>query len=112
MAVTGDVRRGRLAPALVGYGVTLGVMAVLATGVHPLTGVGAMIFAFSDMAIAVSAFVFPYRFGADGFVTISTWNTHIPGKWRDLLFGIGSEGVWARRDARHHDRSAVGEGPR
>jgi uncharacterized membrane protein YhhN len=64
---------GRLAPALVVYGVTLGVMAVLATGVHPLTGVGGTIFAFSDMAIAVSAFVFPYRFGADGFVIISTY---------------------------------------
>jgi uncharacterized membrane protein YhhN len=64
---------GRLAPALVVYGVVLGVMAVLATGVHPLTGVGGTIFAFSDMAIAVSAFVFPYRFGADGFVMISTY---------------------------------------
>ena len=64
---------GRLAPALVVYGITLGAMAVLATGVHPLTGVGGTIFAFSDMAIAVSAFVFPYRFGADGLVIISTY---------------------------------------
>jgi uncharacterized membrane protein YhhN len=64
---------GRLAPALVVYGITVGVMAVLATGVHPLTGVGGAIFAFSDMAIAASAFVFPYRFGADGFVIICTY---------------------------------------
>ena len=64
---------GRLAPALVVYGITLGVMAALATGVHPLTGVGAAIFAFSDMAIAVFAFVFPYRFGADRLVIISTY---------------------------------------
>jgi uncharacterized membrane protein YhhN len=64
---------GRLAPALVVYGISLGVMAALATGVHPLTGVGAAIFAFSDMAIAVFAFVFPYRFGADSLVIISTY---------------------------------------
>jgi uncharacterized membrane protein YhhN len=59
--------------ALVVYGILLGVMAALATGVHRLTGVGAATFAFSDTAIAVFAFVFPYRFGADGLVIISTY---------------------------------------
>ncbi len=35
--------------------------------------------------------------GQYGEITIAmqygfqAWNTHIPGKWRDLLFGIGSE---------------------
>jgi uncharacterized membrane protein YhhN len=64
---------GRLAPALVVYGIVLGVMAVLATGVHPLTGVGGATFAFSDMAIAVFAFVYPYRFRADSLVIISSY---------------------------------------
>jgi uncharacterized membrane protein YhhN len=64
---------GRLAPALVAYGITLGVMAILATGVHRLTGIGAAIFVASDLSIAVFAFVFPDQFSADGFVIISSY---------------------------------------
>jgi uncharacterized membrane protein YhhN len=64
---------GRLAPALVAYGITLAVMAILATGVHRLTGIGAAIFVISDLSIAVFVFVFPDRFAADGFVIISTY---------------------------------------
>jgi uncharacterized membrane protein YhhN len=64
---------GRLAPALVAYGITLAVMAILATGVHRLTGIGAAIFVASDLSIAVFTFVFPDQFSADGFVIISSY---------------------------------------
>lgn len=64
---------GRLAPALVAYGITLAVMAILATGVHRLTGTGAAIFVASDLSIAVLTFVFPDQFSADGFVIISSY---------------------------------------
>lgn len=64
---------GRLAPALLAYGITLAVMAILATGVHRLTGIGAAIFAASDLSIAVFTFVFPDQFSADGFVIISSY---------------------------------------
>ena len=64
---------GQLAPALVAYGVTLAVMAILATGVHRLTGIGAAIFVASDLSIVVFTFVFPDQFSADGFVIISSY---------------------------------------
>ena len=64
---------GRLAPALVAYGILLRLMAMLATGVHRLTGVGAAIFVSSHMSIAVFTFVFPDRFSVSGFVIISTY---------------------------------------
>ena len=64
---------GRLAPALVAYGITLAVMAILATGVHRLTGIGAAIFVASDLSIAVFTFVFPDQFSADSFVIISSY---------------------------------------
>jgi uncharacterized membrane protein YhhN len=64
---------GRLAPALVIYGITLGIMAILATGMHRLTGIGAAIFVISDLSIAVFTFVFPQRFSADGFLIISSY---------------------------------------
>lgn len=47
---------GPLAPAVVGYGVTLTVMAVLATGVHVQAGIGGALFVVSDSLIALEAF--------------------------------------------------------
>jgi uncharacterized membrane protein YhhN len=52
---------GRLGIALVAYGCMLGAMAVLATGVNRLTGIGGAIFVTSDLTIAVTEFVFPGR---------------------------------------------------
>lgn len=47
---------GPLAPAVVAYGGCLLAMALLATGVHPLVGVGGAVFAVSDALIALGAF--------------------------------------------------------
>ena len=49
-------RAGALALPVVVYGATLTVMAVLATGVNVVTGVGAAIFMLSDSLIALGAF--------------------------------------------------------
>lgn len=64
---------GRLAPAILVYGITLGVMAVLATGVNRLTGIGAAIFVASDLSIAIFTFVLPGRFSLDGLLIISSY---------------------------------------
>jgi uncharacterized membrane protein YhhN len=64
---------GRLAPAMVVYGITLGMMAVLATGLNRLTGIGAAIFVGSDLSIAVFYFVLPGRFSLDSFLIISSY---------------------------------------
>lgn len=47
---------GVLAPAVVVYGVCLGTMAVLATGVHPLAWIGGTVFLVSDSLIALDSF--------------------------------------------------------
>lgn len=44
--------------ALVAYGLALGTVAVLATGLGPVATVGGVVFIVSDMSIAVTAFVF------------------------------------------------------
>lgn len=53
---------GALAPAVVIYGCSLGLMAVLATGVHRLTALGAASFLVSDSLIALTTFVAPGGF--------------------------------------------------
>jgi uncharacterized membrane protein YhhN len=45
--------------ALVAYGLTLGLVAVLATGLGPVAAVGGVVFIVSDMSIAVTSFVYP-----------------------------------------------------
>jgi uncharacterized membrane protein YhhN len=47
---------GVLAPAVVVYGLCLGAMAVLATGVHPFAWAGGVLFLVSDGLIALDAF--------------------------------------------------------
>ena len=47
---------GALAPAVIVYGCCLAAMAVLATGINPLTWAGAAIFMVSDSLIALDAF--------------------------------------------------------
>lgn len=64
---------GELAPALVAYGALLGLMAVLATGVHRLAAIGGMIFVSSDMSIALSAFVFTGMLPRADVVIMSTY---------------------------------------
>lgn len=48
---------GGLALPVLGYAVLITVMAVLATGVHPVAGIGAALFIVSDALIAMAAFV-------------------------------------------------------
>lgn len=50
---------GALAPAVIIYGCSVGLMAVLATGVHRLTAIGAGSFLVSDCLIALTTFVTP-----------------------------------------------------
>lgn len=60
-------------PALVAYGLTLGLVAVLATGLGPLATVGGVVFIISDMSIAVSAFVFPGQIAQAELLIMSTY---------------------------------------
>ncbi len=48
---------GSLVPAIIVYGGALGLMAVLATGVNRVTGLGGAIFVVSDSLIGIDAFV-------------------------------------------------------
>ncbi|MGI8459338.1 MAG: lysoplasmalogenase [Propionibacteriaceae bacterium] len=48
---------GSLVPAIIGYGGALGLMAVLATGVNRIAGIGGAIFVVSDSLIGIDAFV-------------------------------------------------------
>jgi uncharacterized membrane protein YhhN len=64
---------GILAPAVVIYGVLLGVMAVLASGLNWLAGLGSIIFVASDLSIAVTAFAFPGRIEESELLIMSTY---------------------------------------
>lgn len=63
---------GLLAP-VVCYGLCLALMAVLATGVHPLTGVGGAVFLVSDGLIALDAFADWYDPPVPGFWVMVTY---------------------------------------
>ena len=63
---------GLLVPVIV-YGVCLTLMAVLATGVHPLTGLGGAVFFVSDGLIALDAFATWYAPPVPGFWVMSTY---------------------------------------
>jgi len=52
-------RAGSLAPPVAVYGVGLGVMGILATGVNQMVGVGAFLFLLSDIVLGVHLFVGP-----------------------------------------------------
>ncbi|MDX6225843.1 MAG: hypothetical protein QOE64_2219, partial [Frankiales bacterium] len=64
-----------LAPAVFAYGIVLGAMALLATGVHRLSGIGAAIFLTSDTVIIVNTFVLPGRIPLSGIVIMATYLT-------------------------------------
>ena len=64
---------GELAVPVVGYAVLITVMAVLATGVHPLAGIGAGLFILSDALIAMSAFVPWWSLPGQGFWVMLTY---------------------------------------
>jgi uncharacterized membrane protein YhhN len=66
-------RSGTLAPLIVIYGLLLVTMAVLASGLNWLTGVGAMIFVVSDLSIAVTAFALPGRIEESELLIMSTY---------------------------------------
>lgn len=55
------------------YGLCLTLMAVLATGVHPLTGVGGAVFFVSDALIALDAFADWYAPPVPGFWVMATY---------------------------------------
>ena len=61
-----------LVPVLV-YGLCLGAMAVLATGVHPAAGVGGGLFLVSDGLIALDAFAPGYHLAHHGFWVMLTY---------------------------------------
>lgn len=66
-------RSGALAPLVVIYGLLLVTMAVLASGLNWLTGVGAMIFVGSDLSIAVTSFALPGRIEESELLIMSTY---------------------------------------
>lgn len=66
---------GALAPAVIIYGCSLGLMVVLATGVHPFTAVGAACFLVSDSFIALTTFVAPGGFPGSGPLIMATYLT-------------------------------------
>lgn len=61
-----------LAPVLV-YGLCLGTMAVLSTGVHPLAGVGGAVFLVSDGLIALGEFADVVSIPEQGFWVMLTY---------------------------------------
>jgi uncharacterized membrane protein YhhN len=64
---------GAIAPAIVGYGVVLGTMALLSTGVNRATGLGGALFVVSDLSIAITVFVFPGRVDHAEVIIMSTY---------------------------------------
>jgi uncharacterized membrane protein YhhN len=66
---------GGLLVPVIGYGVCLTLMAVLATGVHPLTAVGGAVFFVSDGLIALDAFATWYTPPTPGFWVMLTYVT-------------------------------------
>lgn len=61
-----------LAPAVL-YATVIATMAVLAPGIHRLTGIGAGIFMVSDSLIAMDAFVPSWNLPAQGFWVMATY---------------------------------------
>lgn len=59
--------------ALVAYGLVLGTVAVLTTGLGPLATAGGVIFIVSDMSIAVTAFVFSGEVPQSELLIMSTY---------------------------------------
>ena len=98
--VTAPGAGAMLAP-VVGYAVLITTMAVLATGVHRLTGLGAALFLASDALIALEAFV-------------AGW--HLPGQsvWVMTTYGLAHLlivlGVLARSAADGRDARVAGAG--
>lgn len=64
---------GPLAPAVVIYAALITGMAVLATGVHRLAGVGALLFLISDSLIALEIFVPAWEVVGQSFWVMSTY---------------------------------------
>jgi len=58
---------------LIAYGVTLGLVAVLATGLGSLATVGGIVFIISDMSIAITSFVYPGRLEHAELLIMSTY---------------------------------------
>lgn len=59
--------------ALVAYGLTLGFMAVLATGLGATATVGGIVFIISDMSIAITSFVYPGQLEHAELLIMSTY---------------------------------------
>lgn len=64
---------GLLAPLIVVYGALLATMAVLATGLNWLAGLGSAIFVVSDLSIAVTTFALPGRIEQAELLIMSTY---------------------------------------
>ncbi len=64
---------GIIAPAVIGYGILLGLMAVTATGLNWTAGIGSIIFVVSDLSIAVTVFVIPGQLEQAGLLIMSTY---------------------------------------
>ena len=64
---------GRLAPAVVAYGVVLGVMALLATGLNRVAAIGGALFVVSDLTIAVQVWVLRAPYVGTEVLIMSTY---------------------------------------
>lgn len=84
---------GSLLAAIVVYAVVITVMAVLATGVHPLAGIGAVLFMGSDALIALEAFVPEWDLPGQSFWVMLTYGV------AQLLLVLGVLARSARHEA-------------
>lgn len=78
------VAAGPLAPAVAIYGASLALMAVLATGVARLAGIGGFLFLLSDIVLAVNYFIAPGAILHGAFVNMSIY---LPAQ---LLLALGT----------------------
>lgn len=93
---------GSLLVAVVGYAVVITVMAVLATGVHRLTGIGGVVFMCSDALIALEAFVPRWDLPGQSFWVMLTYGAAqlllvLGVLARSVRHGAGRNGVGGRR---------------
>jgi uncharacterized membrane protein YhhN len=88
---------------MVGYAVLITVMAVLATGVHRLTALGAVLFLVSDALIALEAFVADWRLPGQSAWVMATYGL----AQLLIVLGVLARAAAEGRDARAADAGAI-----
>lgn len=92
------VAAGSLAGPVAVYGASLAVMAVLATGVNRLAGIGGALFLISDIILAVELFVAP---GAIPYAVVANMALYLPAQLMitlGVLQRVSAEVEWSVAD--------------